>query len=169
LTANPPDQVHEVLAAGEWPPGREIDSISLDFDQRHRRRILLTTQAGREVLLDLPQARRLRHGDGLVVPHGIVRIEAAAEPVMDIHAAPQALMRIAWHLGNRHLAVQMLDGALRIRADHVIAGMVAGLGGHVHAETAPFQPEGGAYAAAAGAPAHHHHYDDDHDHPHDHA
>jgi urease accessory protein len=72
---------------------------------------------------------------------------------MDIHAAPDALMRIAWHLGNRHLPVQMLDGALRIRADHVIADMVAGLGGHVHALDAPFQPEGGAYAAAA----HHHH------------
>jgi urease accessory protein len=75
---------------------------------------------------------------------------------MDIHAAPDSLMRIAWHLGNRHLPVQMLDGALRIRADHVIADMVAGLGGHVHALDAPFQPEGGAYAAAA----HHHHHGD---------
>ncbi len=145
MTANPPEQVHEVLAAGEWPPGREIDSISLDFDQRHRRRILLTTQAGREVLLDLPQARRLRHGDGLVVPHGVVRIEAAAEPVMDIHAAPHALMRIAWHLGNRHLAVQILPGRLRLLDDHVIAQMLPALGGKVTKVTAPFDPESGAY------------------------
>ncbi len=143
----------DVRAAGEWPAAQEIDTILLDFDQRHRRRVRLVTASGRDILLDLPQARRLRDGDGLVLTDGLVRVQAAAEAAMDIHAAPDALMRIAWHLGNRHLPVQMLDGALRIRADHVIADMVAGLGGHVHALDAPFQPEGGAYAAAA----HHHH------------
>jgi urease accessory protein len=148
--------VQDVRAAGEWPAAQEIDTILLDFDQRHRRRVRLVTTSGRDILLDLPQARRLRDGDGLVLPDGLVRVQAAAEAVMDIHAAPDSLMRIAWHLGNRHLPVQMLDGALRIRADHVIADMVAGLGGHVHALDAPFQPEGGAYAAAA----HHHHHGD---------
>ncbi len=147
--------VQDVRAAGEWPAAQEIDTIELDFDQRHRRRVRLVTASGRDILLDLPQARRLRDGDGLVLPDGLVRVQAAGEAVMDIHAAPDTLMRIAWHLGNRHLPVQMLDGALRIRADHVIADMVAGLGGHVHARDAPFQPEGGAYAAAA----HHHHGD----------
>ncbi len=148
--------MQDVRAAGEWPAAQEIDTILLDFDQRHRRRVRLVTTSGRDILLDLPQARRLRDGDGLVLPDGLVRVQAAAEAVMDIHAAPDSLMRIAWHLGNRHLPVQMLDGALRIRADHVIADMVAGLGGHVHALDAPFQPEGGAYAAAA----HHHHHGD---------
>ncbi len=147
--------VQDVRAAGEWPAAQEIDTIALDFDQRHRRRVRLVTASGRDILLDLPQARRLRDGDGLVLPDGLVRVQAAGEAVMDIHAAPDTLMRIAWHLGNRHLPVQMLDGALRIRADHVIADMAAGLGGHVHALDAPFQPEGGAYAAAA----HHHHGD----------
>ncbi len=149
--------MQDVRSAGEWPAAQEIDSILLDFDQRHRRRVRLVTAGGRALLLDLPQARRLRDGDGLVLPDGLVRVQAAAEAVMDIHAAPDRLMRIAWHLGNRHLPVQMLDGALRIRADHVIADMVAGLGGHVHALEAPFQPEGGAYAAA---PHHHHHGDE---------
>jgi urease accessory protein len=146
--------VQEVRPAGEWPAAQEIDTIELDFDQRHRRRVRLVTAGGRDILLDLPQARRLRDGDGLVLPDGVVRVQAAGEAVMDIHAAPDTLMRIAWHLGNRHLPVQMLDAALRIRADHVIADMVAGLGGHVHTLDAPFQPEGGAYAAAS----HHHHH-----------
>ncbi len=149
-------RVQDVRAAGEWPAAQEIDTIMLDFDQRHRRRVRLVTASGRDLLLDLPQARRLRDGDGLVLADGLVRVQAASEAVMDIQAAPDTLVRIAWHLGNRHLPVQMLDQALRIRADHVISDMVAGLGGHVHALDAPFQPEGGAYAAAA----HHHHGDE---------
>jgi urease accessory protein len=141
-------RVHEVLAAGAWDARAAADVASLDFDARHRRRILLTTQGGREILLDLPQARRLCDGDGLVLQDGVVCVRAACEAVMDIHASAQALVRIAWHLGNRHLPVQILQSALRIRADHVVGGMVAGLGGHVQALHAPFQPEGGAYAGA---------------------
>ena len=160
--------VHDVADAGTWPEAAEIDSISLDFDQRHRRRLLLTTQGGREILLDLPRARRLRHGDGLMLADGIIRVAAADEDVMDIHAGPAGLIRIAWHLGNRHLAVQLREGAIRIRADHVIAEMVAGLGGHVHRLNAPFELQGGAYEA--GGHGHHHHDDhDDDDHGHSHA
>ena len=159
--------MHDVADAGAWPPGAEIDTITLDFDQRHRRRWLLTTAGGREILLDLPRARRLRDGDGLTLPAGVVRVVAAPEKVMDIHAGAPDLLRIAWHLGNRHLAVQLRAGAIRIRADHVLADMGAGLGGHVHRLDEPFEPEGGAYDG--GSHGHHHHHDDDVDHQHGHA
>jgi len=75
-----------------------------------------------------------------------VLVRAAPEPLMEIHAHDALHMaRIAWHIGNRHLAAEIGDGFLRIRADHVIAAMIEGLGGHVHALKAPFNPEGGAY------------------------
>ena len=155
--------VHAVRAAGTWAATLEIDHIALDHDRRHRRRLLLTTAGGAELLLDLPHTRRLHEGDGLQLAHGIVRVTAAPEPVMDIHAPSDTLMRIAWHLGNRHLPVQLHATHLRIRADHVIATMIAGLGGHVHARNAPFEPEGGAYAPSSHA----HNHAGDHDHAHE--
>jgi len=145
-----------VLPAGSWS-GPVADSVLIDFDRRHRRRIQLVTEGGGEVLLDLPQAVRLRDGDGLQTEAGIVRVVARPEPLLDIHAHDAAgLVRIAWHLGNRHLPVQMLGDHIRIRADHVIAEMVRGLGGHVREIDAPFDPEAGAYAGGG-----HHHHDDD--------
>jgi len=146
-----------VLPAGSWDAASEIDRVLIDFDRRHRRRILLHTEQGREVLLDLPQAVRLRHGDGLAVDQGgIVRVCAKPEALLEIHAHdPDQMVRIAWHLGNRHLPVQLLDDRIRIRADHVIRDMVQGLGGHVDDIEAPFDPEAGAYAGG-----HHHHHDD---------
>lgn len=151
-----------VLPAGSWEAVRELDRVLVDFDRRFRRRILLTTEGGREVLLDLPQAVRLRHGDGLAVDGGVVRVCAKPEALLEIHAHEEGeLVRIAWHLGNRHLPVQLLGDRIRIRADHVIAEMVEGLGGHVEAIEAPFDPEAGAYA---GGHHHHHHDDDDHHH-----
>ena len=154
----------EVLAAGAWDAAREVDCVELDYDRRFRRRILLTTEAGREVLLDLPQATRLRHGDGVVLDGGgIVRVVARPERLLDIHAHSDGdLVRIAWHLGNRHLPVQLLGAHIRIRADHVIEAMVELLGGHVEHIEAPFDPEAGAYAGGH----HHHHDDDDHGHSH---
>jgi urease accessory protein len=153
-------RAQNVLPAGHWDPAREVDRVLIDFDRRHRRRILLATEAGREVLLDLPQAVRLRHGDGLVLDDGlVVRVCAKPEPLLEIHAHGDAeLVRIAWHLGNRHLPVQLLGDRIRIRADHVIEEMVEGLGGHVDAIEAPFDPEPGAYAGG-----HQHHDDDDHE------
>ena len=116
----------------------------------------------RALLLDLPQAHRLRDGDGLRLDDGrVVRVQARPEALLDIHAHDAAgLVRIAWHLGNRHLPVQMLGSHMRIRADHVIAEMVRGLGGHVREVEAPFDPEPGAYAGGGGG-HHHHHGDDD--------
>ncbi len=145
----------EILPAGTWDAASAQDRVLIDFDRRHRRRIVLTTETGAELLVDLPQAVRLREGDGLRLDGGgIVRVQARPEPLLDIHAHDAAgLVRIAWHLGNRHLPVQLLGSHIRIRADHVIAEMVRGLGGHVDALTAAFDPEAGAYAP--GTPHHH--------------
>ena len=152
-----------ILPAGKWDASKQIDRVLIDFDRRHRRRILLTTETGHELLLDLPQAARLRDGDGLQLEDGgIVRVEARPEPLAEIHAHDEAeLVRIAWHLGNRHLPVQLIGDRIRIRRDHVIEDMVEGLGGHVEQIEAPFDPEAGAYAGG-----HHHHHDDDDDHRH---
>jgi urease accessory protein len=157
-----------VLATGSWQ-GTPADHVLLDWDRRFRRRIALTTQSGASVLLDLPQAARLRAGDALVLEDGnLIEVVAKPEPLAEIHAHDDgALVRIAWHLGNRHLPVQLMDDGehLRIRRDHVIEAMVEGLGGHVELIDAPFDPEAGAYA---GGHHHHHDDDDDHDHGHDH-
>jgi urease accessory protein len=140
-----------VLPAGSWNETREVDRVLIDFDRRHRRRLLLRTEQGREVLLDLPQAARLRDGDGLAVDaDGVVRVCARPEPLLEIHAHDERdMIRIAWHLGNRHLPLQVLEDRLRLRADHVIAAMIEGLGGRVTWVQAPFDPEIGAYAGVA--------------------
>ncbi len=152
---------HSVLPAGTWDAANAVDRVLIDYNDRHRRRILLQTETGSELLLDLAQAARLRDGDGLELENGgVVQVRARPEKLLEIHAhAAGDLVRIAWHLGNRHLPVQLLDDRIRIRADHVIREMVVGLGGHVEAIDAPFDPEAGAYAG--GHHHHHHHHDND--------
>ena len=146
-----------ILPGGQWEASREAGRVLIDFDRRHRRRIVLATEVGEEILVDLPHAVRLRDGDGLQTEDGrVIRVVAKPEPLLEIHAhGPAELVRIAWHLGNRHLPVQLLGDRIGIRADHVMADMVHGLGGHAHTIEAPFDPEGGAYAGG-----HHHHQDD---------
>ena len=152
----------KVLAAGCWDISEEVDRVLIDYDHRFRRRIVLPTLSGTQLLIDLPHAVRLRDGDGLSVQAGIVRVCAQPEELLEINAhRADDLVRIAWHLGNRHLPVQLLDDRIRIRTDHVIAEMIQRLGGHVDLIHAPFDPEAGAYAGG-----HHHHHDDDDDHPH---
>jgi urease accessory protein len=153
-------RVQAILPAGSWEAAREVDQVLIDYDRRFRRRIILVTVAGSELLLDLPQAVRLLDGDGLAVERGIVRVRAQPEDLMEIHAHDDnTLIRIAWHLGNRHLPIQLMGTRIRIRADHVIGDMVQGIGGHVHLIEAPFDPEAGAYAGGG----HHHHHDDNDD------
>ena len=150
------------------------DTVVLDFDDRHRRRMAMTGTRGLEFLLDLENAVALRGGDALVLEDGrLIEVVAAPEPLIEIRGAdPLHLVRVAWHLGNRHLPTQIMAKGLRIRRDHVIEAMVKGLGARVIEIEAPFDPEGGAYAGgghahAADDPAHHH---DAHDHgAHDHA
>jgi len=146
--------------------GPFLDRVTLDYDDRHRRRIMLTGEGGNDILLDLADVPDLQEGDGIVLTDGRqVLVRAAPEPLMEIHADDQVhLARIAWHIGNRHLAAEIGNGFLRIRADHVIGAMVEGLGGHVHLLKAPFNPEGGAYGGAAPKRDHAHgdHHGDHH-------
>ena len=146
-----------VHAAGQWS-GEAADRIVLDYDQRHRRRMAMTAAGGLEFLLDLSEAVPLKDGDGLVLEDGrIVAIEAAPEPLSEITTATaDGLLRVAWHLGNRHLPTQLLGDRLRIRHDPVIEEMVDHLGAVVTRVEAPFDPEGGAYG-------HGHHHTDSHD------
>ena len=148
--------------AGDWPEP-PVDRVELDFDNRHRRRIRLSTEAGDAVLLDLPKAVAMADGDGLRLEDGRwIGVAAAEEPLMEVTAESWLdLLRIAWHLGNRHLPTDIAetgDGRLRLRLrpDHVIEEMITRLGGHVRHIRAPFQPEGGAY----GSHGHHHGHHD---------
>jgi len=137
-----------VHTRGHWPEEAAVDTVTLPYLDRHRRRIRLVADSGAPFLLDLPRAQHLTEGDGLEFDNGsYIRVSAAAEPVIEIAAdSPAELLRIAWHIGNRHLPLQVADGGLRLRADHVIAAMVEGLGGHITRLDAPFDPEIGAYA-----------------------
>lgn len=159
-----------VLGQHRWKEAA-ADSVLLDFDDRHRRRLVMTGTRGLEFLLDLEHATALRGGDALVLEDGrLIEVVAAAEPLLEIRASdPHHLVRLAWHLGNRHLPTQIMAKSLRIRRDHVIEAMVKGLGARVIEIEAPFDPEGGAYAE----PSHAHGHDDQdhhgHDHHHDHA
>lgn len=169
----------KVVPIGHWS-GAPADTIVLDFDDRHRRRMAMTGTRGLAFLLDLEEAIALRGGDALVLDDGrLIEVVAAPEPLVEIRGAdPLHLVRIAWHLGNRHLPTQIVGKGLRIRRDHVIEDMVRGLGARVIEIEAPFDPEGGAYASGhAGSHAHghdhhdhghHHHHDHGHHHGHDH-
>lgn len=161
----------EVIAKGDWT-GDPADTVVLDFDDRHRRRLAMEGVGGLNFLLDLPETVALRTGDALKLEDGrIVEVMGAAEKLVEVRAtSPEHLLRLAWHLGNRHLAVQVVGQRLRIRADHVIEAMVQGLGGQVRAIEAAFDPEGGAYAQAQHAHHDHGHHDHGHHHHHhDHA
>jgi urease accessory protein len=146
------------------------DTVVLDFDDRHRRRMAMTGTRGLEFLLDLENAVALRGGDALVLEDGrLVEVVAAPERLLEIRGHdPHHLVRVAWHLGNRHLPTQIMAKSLRIRRDHVIEAMVKGLGARVIEIEAPFDPEGGAYADAAHQHGHHDHAHHDHGHDHQH-
>jgi urease accessory protein len=133
---------------GCWPKNEASGTVTLDFEDRHRRRIRLTTDQGEEVLLDLPSAAAMADGDALRLQDGRwIEVKAAVEPVIEAtHEDAKQLARAAWHLGNRHLPTQIDGLVLRIRPDHVIEAMLKGLGASLVAVRAPFQPEGGAYS-----------------------
>ncbi len=124
-------------------------TVTLAFDDRHRRRVRMTDDSGAPFLLDLAEATLLADGDGLALEGGgCIRVRAADEDVADIHCASDVhAARMAWHIGNRHVPVQVLgDDTLRIRYDHVLVRMAEGLGADVTRRTAPFVPQQGAYA-----------------------
>ena len=156
----------EVLAAGEWT-GPACDHIALDYDERHRRRFAYVADHGTAFLLDLPRAAILQHGDALRLSDGrLIELGAASEVLMEVRAGPGiGLVRIAWHVGNRHLPAELHEDCIRLREDHVIRAMLTGLGARVMTIEAPFVPEQGAYAAGRE----HEHKGRNHGHHHHHA
>ena len=161
----------QVRGQHRWPHA-PADTVVLGFDDRHRRRMAMTGTRGLEFLLDLENAVALRGGDALVLEDGrLIEVIAAPEPLVEIRGVdPHHLVRVAWHLGNRHLPTQITGKCLRIRRDHVIEAMVQGLGARIIEIEAPFDPEGGAYADAGHASEHGHGSGHAHEHhAHDHA
>lgn len=166
-----------------------VDTVTLDHEGRQRRRIALTGDAGLAFLLDLDKATALADGDAVKLEDGsLVRVEAAPQPLLEITAEnPLRLVRLAWHIGNRHTPAEITADAIYIERDHVLAEMVRGQGGLAREVERPFQPERGAYDHECGpdcghdhghAHAHshaqshghaHHHHDHGHDHDHGHS
>ncbi len=136
-------EIHRVAESGE--PTAEL---TLPFDERQKSRLRARLADGREVGLFLPRGHVLRGGDLLQTDDGeTIRVKAADEPVSTVRTGdPRALVRAAYHLGNRHVALQIGEGWIRYAHDHVLDEMVRGLGLEVAGESAPFEPEGGAYA-----------------------
>ena len=129
-------------------------TLTLPFESRMRSRLLVKLDSGEEVALALPRGEVLRGGDQVVASDGrVFDVVAAPEKLLHVECADAAaLARAAYHLGNRHVAVQVGDGWLRLAADHVLATMLRGLGARVSTTEAPFEPEAGAYGGG-----HHHH------------
>lgn len=145
------------------------DSVALAYDERKRSRLKVTLASGLEAGIFLERGDHLHGGEKLLAEDGsaIVEILAAPEKLIEAVAdSPLLFARAAYHLGNRHVPVQILPtdngGKLRFQTDHVLAEMAKGLGCTVAETEAPFQPESGAYGAHSGGHHHHHHEDDDH-------
>ena len=131
------------------------DRVVLDADERQRRRIVLAGEKGTRLLLDFAKPMILRDGDGLVLEDGsVVQVVGRVELLVEVSAtAPADVVRLAWHIGNRHTDIQFTDQSFRIRRDHVLEEMLKGLGATTREVEAPFDPE-------PAAPHGHHH---DHD------
>lgn len=132
------------------------DTLTLDSNQRHRRRIARTADRGLAFVLDLDRATVLEDGDALQLEDGrLVQIRAAPERLVEIRAGdPLALKRIIWHLGNRHVPAEIADDAVYIAEDHVLIAMARGLGATATLVDRPFRPERGAYDGVSDAHAH---------------
>jgi urease accessory protein len=157
-----------VVPAAERKDAPVLDTLILPHAQRQAQKGFLFGVKGTCVELDFAEPVRLRTDDALVLDDGgLVEVVAEPEPLVEVRAADlPSLARLAWHLGDRHVPVQIFERKLRLKRDSTIEEMLASLGAKVVAIDAPFEPEGGAYEAAAGG--HHHHDDHGHDH-HDHA
>jgi urease accessory protein len=160
----------EILPCGTWPTEAPADRITLTFDDRHRRRKRYTAEGGTMFLLDLKRSCVLRAGDALRLTDGrLIRVDAAAEALLEVTAPDtRTLLRLAWHVGNRHVPARLEVGRILIREDGVMAAMLRGLGASVLAIHAPFTPEPGAYdVQAAAGTAHAHEHLHGHEHFHD--
>jgi urease accessory protein len=142
----------EVIPARSWSAESAVDRIRLTYDERNRRRLRYVAQGGTEFVLDLPRATVMHDGDGLRLENGqVVAVEAAPEALVEVTAPDhRTLLRLAWHIGNRHLPAQLEELRILIRDDHVIVAMLEGLGATVRPLQAAFTPESGAYSGGAG-------------------
>jgi urease accessory protein len=164
-------------------PDRVADTVVLDHEGRHRRRVALKGEGGLDFLLDLDKAAALADGDAVRLEDGrLVEVRAAPQALLEIRAEnPLRLMRVAWHIGNRHTPAEIGADAIWIEDDHVLAEMVRGQGCTATPVRRPFRPERGAYEHDCGHDhgdahhQHHHgrnpddapHHHDDHAHHHD--
>jgi urease accessory protein len=128
-------------------PERVSDSVTLDHEHRQRRRIRLTSDGDLEFLLDLDKGTGLDDGDALKLEDGrLIAVKAAPQKLLEIKGEnPLRLLRVAWHIGNRHTPAEITADAIYIEEDHVLAQMVRGQGCSVITVTRPFRPERGAY------------------------
>ena len=151
----------EILEA----PARADDSLTLPFELRQKSRLVAQSDAGRQILLQLPRGGVLRHGALLRVSDGsVLEVRAANESLSVVESANASdLLRAAYHLGNRHVALQIDPQGLRYLHDHVLDGMLVGLGLVPRTEQGPFEPEHGAYGHGAAQHSHAH-GPDEHDH-----
>ena len=173
-------QVGKRIAGGQGLSAvllRRASEVELDWDVRQKSRIEATDSQGRALNVFLPRGTVLRGGDVLVAEDGsLVRVKAAPQPVLVVthcadHGTPFDLLRAAYHLGNRHVPLELQPDRLLLEPDHVLADMLRGQHLIVTETSSAFEPEGGAYGASAGAHAGHAHGHDHgkHDHGHDHA
>ena len=157
---------------------KRAHTVELDWDVRQKSRFAATDSAGRELGIFLPRGTLVRGDDVLVAEDGsLVRVLAAPQPVLVItpcstHGTAFDLTRAAYHLGNRHVPIELQPDHLKIEPDHVLADMLRAMHLIVTAQNLPFEPEGGAYAAGHGGGHHHgghgHGHDHQHGHEHDH-
>ena len=165
-------RVVRVVSSAQSDSARHIDSVMLAPDQRRLQSAHLTGVNGTLIGLMLPEPVMLRMGDAFELDDGsFVDIVIEPEPLTEVRGNDLThLARLAWHLGDRHVPVQVLTNRLRLRRDDALEAMLAALGARLTPIEAPFDPEGGAYATHA-APGHGHHHHDGcgHDHHHDHA
>jgi urease accessory protein len=154
-------RVTSVLAPGQRRDRAVVDTVILDYSQRSAQKITVASVKGGAIEIDLHEPARLRTDDLLVLDDGtLVEVVAAPEPLIEARMADVAgLARLAWHLGDRHVPVQVLPNRIRARRDEAIEALLASLGAKVTAIEAPFEPEGGAYASA-----HDHHHGHSHGH-----
>jgi urease accessory protein len=155
-------RVVKIVAAGAVDGSRVIDTVILSPEQRRAPRGSVTGAKGTRCTFDLAEPIALRAGDLLVLDDGnLIEVVAEPEPLIEARAKDlTALARLAWHLGDRHVPVQLFPNRLRVRRDAAIEALLARLGAKTVAIEAPFDPEGGAYT---------HTHDHGHEHGHDHA
>jgi urease accessory protein len=163
-------RANRVLRAAERRDTSAVDTLILAHAQRQAQKGFLFGVKGTCVELDFAEPVRLRTDDALVLDDGgLVEIVAEPEPLIEARAADlPALARLAWHLGDRHVPVQILERRLRLKPDPAIEALLHSLGAKVVVIDAPFEPEGGAYDAAGEHGHDHHTHDHGHDHAHDH-